>query len=102
MNHTRHRPAPAEAFPPGDLVREELEARGWTQGDLARLIGRPIQLVNQIVNGRKAITAQTAVELAEAFGTSPQVWMNLQATWALSKTRPRPDIARRARAMRAA
>ena len=44
---------PAEAFPPGDYLREELEARGKTQADLARVLGRPLQTVNQIVNGHK-------------------------------------------------
>ena len=42
-----------EAFPPGDLIRRELEHRGWTQGDLARIMGRPLQIVNQIINGSK-------------------------------------------------
>ncbi len=50
----------AEAFPPGDFIREELEARGWTQEDLARILNRPYQTVNAIVNGRKAITSRTA------------------------------------------
>src|SRR5436189_6436897 len=41
----------AQVFPPGEFIREELEARGWTQGDLAVILGRPIQVVNGIVNG---------------------------------------------------
>ena len=49
----------AEAFPPGDFIREELEARGWTQEDLARILNRPYQTVNAIINGRKAITSRT-------------------------------------------
>lgn len=46
----------ASVFPPGDFIREELEARGWTQRDLAEILGRPIQAVNAIVNGKKEIT----------------------------------------------
>ena len=90
--------SPARAFPPGDFIREELEARGWTQGDLARVLGRPLQSVNQIVNGRKRITEQTAVELAAAFGTSPELWLNLETGYRLSLVRRSvdPAITRRA------
>ena len=43
MSRTR---TPAEVFSPGAYIREELEARHWTQGDLAAVLGRPLQLVN--------------------------------------------------------
>ena len=70
---------PAEVFPPGDFVREELEARGWTQDDLAEILGRPQRLVSEVITGKRAITAETAKGLGEAFGTSAQFWMNLEA-----------------------
>ena len=57
-----------EAFPPGNYIREEIEYRGWSQGDLARIMGRPVQVINQIINGSKAITARTARELEAALG----------------------------------
>jgi HTH-type transcriptional regulator/antitoxin HigA len=82
----------AHVFPPGDFIREEIEARGWTQGDLATILGRPIQVVNGIINAKRAITPQTAVELAAAFGTSPDVWLNLESAYQLSQVRP-PDPA---------
>ena len=88
---------PAEVFPPGDFIREELEARQWTQGDLASVLCRPLQAINEIVNGKKKITAETAKELAAAFGTSPDLWLNLETTYQLSKAKaPDPAIARRA------
>lgn len=89
---------PAEVFPPGDFIREELEARGWSQGDLARILGRPVQTINMIVNGRKSITAETAKALGLAFGTGPELWMNLEIAYQLH-TAPDPDpkIVRRAR-----
>ena len=77
---------PAEAFAPGELLREELAERGWTQADLARIIARPVQVVNLIVTGKKAITARTARELAAALGTSPELWLNLQTAYDLSVT----------------
>ena len=51
---------PAEVFQPGEYLRDELNARGWTQGDFAKIIGRPLQVVNEIVNGKKRITVETA------------------------------------------
>jgi HTH-type transcriptional regulator/antitoxin HigA len=79
---------PAEVFPPGEFIREELESRGWTQADLAAIIDRPVQTVNMIVNGKKAITADTAQELAAALGTTPELWMNLQVAYSLSRRQP--------------
>ncbi len=73
------------AFPPGKLIREELEARGWTQQELAKQIGRPVQTISMIINGRKAITAETALQLQEAFGASASMWMGLEADWQLYK-----------------
>jgi len=88
---------PAKVFPPGEFIRDELEARRWTQGDLAAVLRRPAPAVNEIINGRKRITAETAKELAAAFGTSPDLWLNLESTWGLSRAKdPDPGIARRA------
>ncbi len=72
---------PARAVAPGRIVKQELEARGWSQKDLAAVLGRPEQAVSEIVNGVKQITPETALELAQAFGTSPELWMNLEANY---------------------
>lgn len=87
---------PAKVFHPGEYLRDELQARGWSQATFAKIIGRPLQTVNQIINGRKSLTAQTAAEIATAFGTSPQTWMNLQATYDLAKVKLDPRIEKRA------
>ncbi len=89
---------PAEVFPPGDFLRDELAERGWTQADLARVIGRPLQTVNQIINGSKRITVETAKELGLALGTGPEVWLNLETAYRLHTT-PEPDKAIGKRAM---
>ena len=90
-------------YPPGEFIREELEERGWTQRDLADVLGRPLQTVNQIINGRKGITPETAVELGAALGTSAELWMNLESGYRLSLVgKPDPMISRRARARLAA
>jgi HTH-type transcriptional regulator / antitoxin HigA len=89
---------PAEVFSPGEFVREELDARGWTQDDLAQIMGRPLRLVNELINGKKQITPDTARGLAEAFGTEPLYWMNLDSAYRLSNARPVDEsVGRRAR-----
>lgn len=73
----------AEAFPPGEYIRDELEARGWTQGDLADILGRTEPQLSDLINGKRTVTLTTAKELAAAFGTSAQVWLNLETTFQL-------------------
>jgi len=74
-----------EAFAPGEYLREELDARGWSQLDLADILGRPPQAVNEIINGKRSITPDTARALGEAFGTSAQLWMNLESAYQLAR-----------------
>lgn len=90
---------PAEVFPPGDFLREELEAREWTQTDLAEILGRPVGTVNEIISGKRGVTPETARGLAAALGTTPELWMNLDAAYQLSRVGDdRGDaIARRAK-----
>lgn len=87
----------AEVFPPGDFVREELEARDWAQADLAEIMGRPVETINRIVTGKLAITPETARGLGAAFGTSAEMWLNLESTYQLSKVDSDSLIARRAK-----
>ena len=75
---------------PGSLLAEELEVRDMSQRELARRIGRPFQVANEIVRGRKAITAETALQLEAEFGTRAYLWLGLQAKYDL-------DVARRKR-----
>ncbi len=93
--------APAEAFPPGEYLRDELEERGWTEKEFAEILGRPVQAVSEILNGRKQIMPEMALALAEALGTSPELWINLQTTFNLQEAKSaRPlvtDVTRRAR-----
>ena len=67
---------PAEVFPPGEFVREELEVRGWTQADLASILNKPLPAVHGIT-GKKAITPETAKSLGDAFDVEPAFWLNL-------------------------
>ncbi len=78
---------PARVSPPGRILLRELEARGWTQKDLAEITGRPVQTINAIIQVKKQITPETALELAEAFGTSAEFWTNLETNYRLHKAR---------------
>ena len=73
--------APAEGFPPGEFIRDFLEGRGWTQADLADVLAWPVQRVDQLVRGECGITVSTAQGLASAFGTTPELWLNLDTAW---------------------
>jgi HTH-type transcriptional regulator/antitoxin HigA len=81
---------PAESFPPGDFVREEMEARGWLPGDLAARARVSPRTVRAITTGKQAITAETALALGNAFGTSAEYWMNLESSYRLHLARARP------------
>ena len=85
----------AEVFPPGEFLREELEARNWSQTELAEIIGRPVRLINEIIAGKKAITPETAIQLGESLGTGPEVWMNLESQYQLSKVRMADNLIKR-------
>lgn len=89
----------AEVFSPGEILRDELEERGWTQTDLADILGRSVGLVNEVIAGKRGITPETARGLAAALGTSPQFWMNLDAAYQLSRvdSDPSQEISRRAK-----
>jgi antitoxin HigA-1 len=70
------------------LLKEYLEPMGLTQKELADHLDIPIQRVNDIVRGKRGISPDTAWLLSEAFDTSPEFWLNLQAMHDLSSNRP--------------
>jgi len=91
--------SPAEIFPPGEYIQDELDARGWTQDDLAQILGRPLNAVNQIIKGKRGITPETARGLGAAFGTSAEMWMNLENAYQLAnlESDKHNEVSRRAR-----
>lgn len=80
---------------PGEMLLEEfLTPMEISQTKLAEKLGIPVQRINEIVNGKRGITPETAWLFADAFGTSPQFWMNLQANYDLARARPEKHIKR--------
>ena len=77
---------PDIAIPPGEFLTEEIEARQLSQKELARRMGRPLNAINEIIKGKKAITAETAIQLEEAMPEIPaRFWLNLETDYQLTK-----------------
>jgi addiction module HigA family antidote len=75
-------------IPPGEILAEEfMKPHGLSQNRLARDIDVNPARINDIVHGRSAITASIALRLAKYFGTTPELWMNLQASYELRRSR---------------
>lgn len=74
---------------PGEILAEEFLAEmGLTQVKFAAHIGVPVQRINEIVRGKRGVTPESAWLFAQAFGTSPEFWLNLQINHDLAVNRP--------------
>lgn len=73
---------------PGEILADELKELGISAAQLARTLEVPANRISQIITGKRAVSADTALRLARYFGTTPDLWMNLQKTYDL-------DLARR-------
>ena len=83
---TRTDAYPDVAIPPGEYLAEEIGARGISQKELAGRMARPANAINEIVNGKKAITAETALQLESAMPEIPaRFWLNLETEYQLTK-----------------
>jgi addiction module HigA family antidote len=78
-------PKTLTTFCPGSFIKEEMRARKWTIQKLSDLSGLSQFALKRIINGQSPIVAEQAIQLAQAFRTSPQVWLNLEHSWQLSK-----------------
>ncbi len=73
---------------PGKILKRELEVRGLSANKVALALGVPSGRITDILNGKRAITPDTAIRLGEYFGNSPQFWLNLQTMiWSLLTSR---------------
>jgi addiction module HigA family antidote len=77
-----------DPIPPGEILREEfMRPLGITVTALARDIGVPANRISQIVNGKRALSADTALRLGKYFGVSPEIWLDLQSEYDLRLVR---------------
>ena len=70
---------------PGELLRDELDELGLSANALAKALGVPVNRITMILNGQRGVSADTALRLARYFGTTPQLWINLQKSWELRR-----------------
>ena len=70
---------------PGEILREELQTLDLSANALSKALDVPVNRVTTILNGQRGVTADTALRLARYFGTTPQVWLNLQQTYDLRR-----------------
>jgi antitoxin HigA-1 len=77
-----------DPIPPGEILREEfMRPLGITVSALARDIGVPANRISQIVNGKRAFSADAALRLGKYFGVSPEIWLDLQSEYELRVAR---------------
>ena len=77
---------PKNPFHPGEILLEEfLEPAGVSQAAFARELGWTKAKLNELIRGKRGITADSALDLSEALGTSAKLWMNLQSTYDLER-----------------
>ena len=85
---------PKNPFHPGEILLEEfLQPVGVTQTEFARRLGWTRARLNELIKGKRGVTADAALDLAEALGTSAKLWMNLQATYDLDQAMGRRKAA---------
>jgi len=85
---------PQNPFHPGEILLEEfLEPDGITQAAFAARLNWTRTRLNELIKGKRGITADAALDLAAALGTSAKLWMNLQATYDLDRAAKRREVA---------
>lgn len=85
---------PKNPFHPGEILLEEfLEPNGWTQAYVAEELGWTKAKLNELIKGKRGVTPESALDLAEFLGTTPKLWMNLQATFDLDQAFKKRDAA---------
>jgi len=85
---------PKNPFHPGEILLEEfLVPGGITQAAFAKKVGWTRTRLNELIKGKRGITAEAALDLAEALGTSAKLWMNLQATFDLDRAAKAREVA---------
>jgi HTH-type transcriptional regulator / antitoxin HigA len=83
--------------PPGELIRNLLKERGWTQIDLAKIMDRPLPTINEIIAGKRQITPETAIQLSIVFNNDAKHWLDLESAYRLSLATADESIKDRAR-----
>lgn len=93
---------PFIAVHPGELVKDEIEARGVSQKKLAEIIGVPYTMLNEILNGKRPVTTETALLLEAALDINAELLVNMQSSYSLQTARKNKTLADRFASVRQA
>ena len=85
MSRTKGRIYSDIAIPPGKILMDTIKALSISLDELARRMGRPIQTINEVIEGKKEITADTAAQLEKVLGTPAYIWLNLERGYRLNR-----------------
>lgn len=77
---------PSNLIHPGEMIKDEIEYRGISQTELAREIGMPVSVVNEILKGKRSVSMEFALLLEAALGIEADLWIRLQADYNKQKT----------------
>ncbi len=77
----------SELIHPGEIIKDEIEARGLTQKDLAQMMGVSYSVFNEILNGKRPVTTEYALMLEAVLGTNASIWLGLQAEYNMQKAK---------------
>lgn len=88
------------AIHPGEVLKEELEARNISQKDFAKAISVSYTMLNEILNGKRNITADFALLVEAALGTPAELWLNMQARYNLQSAKTKESVRLRVESIR--
>lgn len=78
---------PSEPIHPGEMLKDELQARGMSQRKFATIIGVSYSVLNEVLNGKRPITTEYALKIEAATGTKASIWVNMQAAYNMQTAR---------------
>lgn len=82
-----HELIPSEPIHPGEMLKDELQARGISQRRFAELIGLSYSVLNEVINGKRAITTEYALKIEAATGIPAYIWINMQSAYNMQTAR---------------
>lgn len=88
------------AIHPGEILKEELEARNITQKDFAKMISVSYTMLNEILNGKRAISTDFAILVEAAIGTPAEHWLNMQARYNLQTAKTKESVLHKFKSIR--
>ena len=100
MNRYANDMVSSELIHPGEMIKDEIMARGLTQKELARQMGVSYTVFNEILNGKRPVTTEYAMLLEAALGTDANIWLRLQADYNMQKVKQDKSFMKRLESIR--